>query len=245
MKLILSINNLHASVGNKEILKGVSFSINEGETHAIMGPNGSGKSSLALTLAGHPNYKITSGSLTFKNNDLSALSVSDRAKHGLFLAFQDPAEIEGVALKDLLYNAYFSKYPNASLNDFEKILSEKMDLLHLKPDFVQRSVNYKLSGGEKKQSEMLQIATLEPSLVILDEIDSGLDIDALKRVCNCLNAIKKSAPATSILLITHYPRILHYIEPHFVHIMKNGTIIKSGTKELSEKIEKEGYNEKI
>lgn len=244
MKPILSINNLYVSVNDKEILKGISLSINEGETHALMGPNGSGKSSFALTLMGHPNYKITSGTILFKNKDLISLSVSDRAKSGLFLSFQDPAEIEGVSLRDLLYQAYCSKFPNTPFQEFEKKLSQKMTLLHLKPEFLDRSVNYKLSGGEKKQSEMLQIALLEPKLAILDEIDSGLDIDALKRVCNCVNAIKNSSQETSLLLITHYPRILQHIEPNFVHILKDGNIIKSGNKELSEKIEAEGYHEK-
>ena len=237
MDNLLSIKNLYVKAGDTEILKGLTLEIPAGQVHAIMGPNGSGKSTLSLTLMGHPAYKITDGSVTFQNKNLLTLSTAERSAAGLFLSFQSPPEIEGVSLREFLYQA-------CSMNvlSFEKKLVEKIKLLNLPPSFVEKSVNHKLSGGEKKKSEMLQIAMLEPKLIILDEIDSGLDIDALKIVCNGLNAIIKQNPNTTVLIITHYPRILHHISPNAVHVMHDGKIVKSGTMELANEIEKEGYS---
>ena len=245
MDKILSIKNLYVNADNTKILRGLNLEIPAGQVHAIMGPNGSGKSTLALTLAGHPAYKVIDGSITFNDKVFSKLSPAERATAGLFLSFQAPPEIEGVSLREFLYQAYKAKFDAlkkpVDLLSFEKKLAEKIKLLNIPPDFVEKSVNHKLSGGEKKQSEMLQVAMLEPKLIILDEIDSGLDIDALKTICNGLNTIIKQNPDTTVLIITHYPRILHHIAPNAVHIMHNGKIVKSGAGELANEIEKEGY----
>ena len=238
MKDLITIKNLYISADNIEILKGLSLSIKEGEVHALMGPNGSGKSSLALTLAGHPKFKVTNGSISYKNIDLTTLSADKRAQEGLFLSFQNPCEIEGVSLREFLY----ASKKNCNPVEFEKLLTEKMKLLDLTTEFVERSVNFRFSGGEKKQAEILQLAVLKPKLAILDEIDSGLDIDALKKVCNCINKAREDNPSMSLLIITHYPRIFQYVVPDTVHVMNNGKIVKSGKKELADLIEKEGYS---
>ncbi|MCK4517337.1 Fe-S cluster assembly ATPase SufC [Candidatus Babeliales bacterium] len=237
----LDIKNLSVTIDKTEILKDLTLAMPKGETHAIMGPNGSGKSTLALTLMGHPKFKITGGSIIFENEDLTKLPVYKRAQAGIFLAFQHPYEIEGVTLRQFLYQAYQAKYKNAGVREFEKKLVDACKLLNLKPAFVEREINVGLSGGEKKQAETLQLAVLQPKLAILDEIDSGLDIDALKRVCNGINAVKKENPEMTLLVITHYPRILHYLEPHAVHVMREGAIVQSGTKELALELEARGY----
>ena len=241
MKNLLSIKNLHVCVDEKEILKGVSLEIAEGETHTIMGPNGSGKSTLAMTLMGHPSYKIEDGSIIFDEKDLEEIPAEKRAQAGIFLSFQNPCEIEGVSLKELLYQACLVRFEKLDFVEFEKKLAEKIKFLEINPELVERSVNYQLSGGEKKQTEILQMALLKPKLVILDEIDSGLDVDALKKVCACLNKIKKDSPKTTILIITHYNYILRHIETDKVHIMQNGKITRTGTKSLAKEIEQKGY----
>ena len=238
MENILTIKNLKASVKETKILSGIDLSVKHGEIHAIMGPNGSGKSSLALSVMGHPKYKITDGSIAFENKDVTSTPVHKRAQAGIFLAFQTPYEIEGVTLKEFLYQICSSR----SGENFEQSLEKNLKLLNIKPEMLNRSLNVGFSGGEKKQIETLQIAMLKPKLIILDEIDSGLDVDALKIICNTLKKLKEKNQNTSILVITHYPRILHHLEPDFVHIMKDGAIVQSGTKELAYKIEREGYN---
>jgi len=238
---LLTIKNLSVAIDKTEILKNLTLAIRKGETHAIMGPNGSGKSTLALTLMGHPKFKITDGSIIFENEDLIKLPVYKRAQAGIFLAFQNPYEIEGVTLRQFLYQAYLSQHPKSDVHEFEKKLVAACKLLNLKPAFVEREINVGLSGGEKKQAETLQLAVLKPKLAILDEIDSGLDIDALKRVCNGINAVKKENPEMTLLVITHYPRILHYLEPDAVHVMQQGAIVQSGTKELALELEATGY----
>lgn len=243
MKKLLFIQNLGVALtDDQQILDNLSLEIAQGEVHALMGPNGSGKSTLAFTLMGHPRYRVTGGSLKLSGQDLTKLSPDERARAGIFLAFQSPLEIEGVSLKELLYQAYQARFPQSSLEDFETNLVQKIRLLKIKPSLVERSVNSGLSGGEKKQAEMLQLALLQPKLAILDEIDSGLDIDSLKNVCACLNAIREENPELSLLVITHYPRILHYLVPNAVHVMSHGKIVQSGTKELAEEIEREGYS---
>lgn len=251
MKNILEVKDLHVSIRrggpapDKEILNGVSLSVEQGSIHAIMGPNGSGKSSFSKTLIGHPAYTVTKGSITFAGQDLTKLSLCERAQAGIFLAFQTPFEIEGVTLKDFLFHAYQAKHKKASVTEFEELLVKNLKLLSIPPAFVERSVNVGFSGGEKKRAEILQLAMLKPKVAILDEIDSGLDVDALKTVCKCINTIKRNSELENltIILITHYPRILHYLSPDIVHVMQNGKITQSGSKELAEQIESEGYQE--
>ncbi|MBU1007830.1 Fe-S cluster assembly ATPase SufC [Candidatus Dependentiae bacterium] len=242
MQKLLSINNLHVSIKESEILKGVSLEIASGEIHAIMGPNGSGKSTLALTLMGHPRYAINNGLINFDGKNLLALPVEKRGLSGIFLAFQTPFEIEGISLREFLYQIYLAKHPGSGVTEFETLLIEKLKILNLKPKFVERHLNVGFSGGEKKQAEILQLAILQPKLAILDEIDSGLDVDALKTVCSCINKIKATNPNLTLIIITHYPRILSYLVPDVVHIMQNGTIVQSGTKELAQEIERGGYS---
>jgi len=237
----LYIKNLHVSIDKTEILKGLDLSVKSGEIHAIMGPNGSGKSTLALTLMGHPKYKTTDGSIEFSGQNLAKMSIQQRAEAGIFLAFQSPTEIEGISLREFLYQVFISKSKNSSVEEFEKLLVKNIKSLKIKPELVERSINLGLSGGEKKQAEILQLSMLKPKLVILDEIDSGLDIDALKTICDGINKIKQEDPSMSILIITHYPRILNYLEPDFVHVMQNGKIKESGTKQLAQEIEESGY----
>jgi len=237
MKNLLDVENLHTSVGQTKILNGINLSIKPGEIHTIMGPNGSGKSSLALTIVGHPQHRITSGSIKFFDQEIVNLSVAERSQKGIFLSFQNPSEVEGVSIREFLYAIQQNKNPV----EFERLLTSKMDELNLSSEFVDRSVNYKFSGGEKKQAEILQLAMIKPRLAILDEIDSGLDIDALKTVCKSINNTKKQTEEMSILIITHYPRILNYLATNVVHVMDNGKIVKSGDKKLADLIEKEGY----
>jgi len=245
VKNFLLINRLKVCIEDKPILNGVDLVVNVGEIHVIMGPNGSGKSTLAFTLMGHPKYKIFGGEIIFWEKDLKNLSADKRAKLGMFLAFQYPHEVEGVTLFDFLRVSYDSLYKGGekdlSLKDFRGLAYEKCKLLKIKEEFLERDLNLGFSGGEKKLSEILQLAVLQPKLAILDEIDSGLDIDALKNVCNAINVLKAASPKISFLLITHYQRILKYVLPDFVHVMKEGKIVKSGDKNLAGELEKVGY----
>jgi len=242
---LLDVKNLHVSIEEKQILNGISLTIQPGQVHAIMGPNGSGKSSFAYTLMGHPRYTITDGQMIFCNETINELSPDKRAKLGLFLAMQHPLEIEGIPLKDFLRQAYNALHDGTPkqlrLKEFAHHLAKKIELLKMDLSFVERPINVGFSGGEKKRSEMLQLAVLEPKLAILDEIDSGLDIDALRIVCNSINSIRQANPEMSFLLITHYQRILDYLTPDFVHVMQNGKIIRSGGAELAQELEKVGY----
>jgi len=241
---MLEINNLHAGIDGKEILKGLTLKIGTGEVHAIMGPNGSGKSTLANVLAGRPKYVATSGTVTYQGKDLLALPTEERAREGVFLAMQYPVEIPGVN------NIYFLK---AALNavrkhqgleeldamEFLQLAREKMKLVELDEAFMSRSVNEGFSGGEKKRNEIFQMAVLDPKLAILDETDSGLDIDALRIVAQGVNALRSEKH--SVLVITHYQRLLKYLVPDFVHVLADGRIVKSGGKELAEELEQKGY----
>jgi len=237
------IDNLMASIEGKQILKGVNLSIKGGEVHAIMGPNGTGKSTLASTLMGHPKYEVTGGSVTLNGEDVLEMEVDERARAGLFLAMQYPAEIPGVTNADFLrsaINARRGEGNEISLIKFIRLMEKQMAALEMDPQFMHRYLNEGFSGGEKKRNEILQMMMLEPSLVILDEIDSGLDIDALKIVAAGVNAMRSSDRA--FLIITHYQRLLNYVKPDFVHVMMQGRIVKSGGSELAERLEAEGYD---
>jgi Fe-S cluster assembly ATP-binding protein len=243
--VILSIENLTANVDDTQILNGVSLEIKAGEIHAIMGPNGSGKSTLSKVLAGHPAYTVTGGTVTYKGENLFDLEPQDRARSGVFLAFQYPLEIPGVSNLDFLRVAYNSRQKHRGLEeldvfDFDDLIQDKLEIVKMNPAFLSRSVNEGFSGGEKKRNEILQMAILEPSLAILDETDSGLDIDALKIVANGVNQLSKQD--NSMLVITHYQRLLDYIIPDFVHVMANGQILTSGGKELALELEAKGYD---
>lgn len=238
---LLRIENLKVEVEGKEILKGIDLSINKGEIHALMGPNGTGKSTLAFTIMGHPKYEIKEGRIFYLNEDLTKFNTSQRAKKGIFIAFQYPEEIPGVSLESFLRNTYNSKNgKEISFLEFRKILKEKMKFLEIDDIFLKRYVNEGFSGGEKKRNEILQMAILEPKLAILDETDSGLDIDSLKIVSMGINKLMN--PELSILIITHYQRILNFIKPDFVHILIDGKIVKSGREELSKILEEKGYD---
>lgn len=242
---MLTINNLHASVDNKEILRGIDLQVNPGEVHAIMGPNGSGKSTLAGVLAGRDAYSVTDGTVEYNGHDLLDLDPEERAREGIFLAFQYPVEIPGVN------NTYFLK---AALNairkhrgdeeldamEFLQLVRQKMKILHIDQSLLNRPVNEGFSGGEKKRNEIFQMAVLDPKLAILDETDSGLDIDALKTVADGVNALR--SPDRAIIVVTHYQRLLNYIVPDFVHVLANGRIVKSGGKELALELEERGYD---
>jgi Fe-S cluster assembly ATP-binding protein len=237
----LRIVDLHVQVNDKKILKGVNLEIKKGEIHALMGPNGSGKSTLAATLMGHPNYKITKGEIWLDGQNITDLSPDERARMGLFLAFQYPSEVPGVTVANFLrlaLNAVRGK--DIPVLEFHKLLHEKMKELKMDPSFAKRYLNDGFSGGEKKRNEILQMALLQPKYAILDETDSGLDIDALRIVSEGVNRLV--GPDLGILIITHYQRILHYIEPHYVHVLYDGKIIESGGKELADKLEKTGYD---
>lgn len=244
-EVILSVKNLSAAIDGTPILKGMNLEIKAGEIHAIMGPNGSGKSTFSKILAGHPAYTVTEGEIIFRGQDLLELEPDERATSGLFLAFQYPLEIPGVSNVDFLRVAYNAKRKKEGLDeldafDFDELVQSKVSLLKIDPAFLSRSVNEGFSGGEKKRNEILQMALLEPKLGILDEIDSGLDIDALKVVANGVNQITTSDNAT--LVITHYQRLLNYITPDFVHVMAEGRILTSGGKELALELEAKGYD---
>lgn len=242
MKNKLVIKNLYVRVDGKEILKGVNLEIKAGEVHALMGPNGSGKSTLANALMGNPKYRITKGSIRLDGKNINELSPDKRAKLGLFLSFQYPNEIPGLTVSNFLRTALNSiQGKKISVINFHKLLREKMSCLKMDRKFGVRYLNDGFSGGEKKRAEILQMLVLDPKYCILDETDSGLDIDALKTVASGINTLKDSGKPKGILLITHYYRILNYITPDQVHIMVNGKIVKSGDKELAQQIEKEGY----
>ncbi len=241
---MLKIKNLHARAAGKEILKGVDLEVNKGEVHAIMGPNGSGKSTLAQVLAGHAVYEVTEGEILYKGKDLISLAPEDRAREGIFLAFQYPMEIPGVS------NMYFLRaalnnirkhqgVPELDAMDFLSLVREKMKVLDIDEALMSRAVNEGFSGGEKKRNEIFQMAVLEPALAIMDETDSGLDIDALRVVANGVNALRSGDRA--IIVVTHYQRLLNYIVPDFVHVLYNGRMVKSGDKELALELEKKGY----
>jgi len=241
---LLEIKNLHAKVGDREILKGIDLSVKAGEVHAIMGPNGSGKSTLAQVLAGRELYVVTAGEVTYDGKDLLALSPEDRAREGIFLAFQYPVEIPGVS------NMYFLKaalntirkgrnLPELDAFDFLNLVRERMRVMDMDQELLNRPVNTGFSGGEKKRNEIFQMAVLEPRLAILDETDSGLDIDALKLVAGGVNALRN--PERSMIVVTHYQRLLNYIVPDYVHVLSEGRIVKSGGKELALELEESGY----
>jgi Fe-S cluster assembly ATP-binding protein len=241
---MLTVKNLHAKVDNKEILRGINLSINAGEVHAIMGPNGSGKSTLANVLAGRDNYVVTEGEVTYLGSDLLAMAAEERARAGIFLAFQYPVEIPGVSNINLLkaaLNAIRKHRGESDLDamDFLKLVKDKMKLMQMDQSFISRAVNEGFSGGEKKRNEVLQMSILEPKLAILDETDSGLDIDALKVVSAGVNANR--TPDRSMLVVTHYQRLLDYIVPDFVHVLAHGRIVKSGNKDLALELEAKGY----
>ena len=242
---LLQISDLHANVGDKEILKGLDLSVDVGEIHAVMGPNGSGKSTLAQVLAGNPAYEVTSGSVTYDGRDLLAMPPEERAQAGIFLAFQYPVEIPGVS------NAYFLRAAYNEIRkahgedevdplEFADIMEEKLELVDMDPSMLNRSVNTGFSGGEKKRNEILQMAVLQPRLGILDETDSGLDIDALRVVADGVNKLKR--PDNATIVVTHYQRLLNYIVPDFVHVLVSGRIAKSGSKELALELEERGYD---
>ena len=241
---LLEIKNLHANVAGREILKGIDLTVNAGEVHAIMGPNGSGKSTLAQVLAGRDLYQVTGGEVVYDGKDLLGMSPEDRAREGIFMAFQYPVEIPGVS------NLYFLKaalntirkhqgLPDLDAMDFLALVKEKMRLMEMDDSLMSRAVNTGFSGGEKKRNEIFQMAVLEPKLAILDETDSGLDIDALKIVANGVNSLR--SPERAMIVVTHYQRLLNYIVPDFVHVLAEGRIVKSGGKELALELEETGY----
>ena len=246
---MLKIKDLHVNINEIEILKGLDLNINPGEVHAIMGPNGSGKSTLSKAIAGHPTYSVTSGEMlydiNFEDKDLTELTPDERSKEGVFMAFQYPVEIPGVNNKEFLrtcFNAVCKHHGTEEMDvkKFDKFVKEKCESLGMDPVFLERSVNEGFSGGEKKRNEILQMLILSPKLAILDETDSGLDIDALKAVADGINKFKGKSNA--VLLITHYQRLLDYVKPDFVHVLSDGKIIKTGTKDLALELEKKGYD---
>ena len=240
--MTLKINNLSVSIDDKGILHKYNLEINKGEIHVVMGPNGSGKSTLSKVIMGDANYKVLEGSIYFEDKDISKLTTDERARLGIFLAMQSPIEIDGVSNADFLRTALSAKEKgNINLYDFITKINNIANDLEMDNNMINRSVNKGFSGGEKKKNEILQMKLLEPKMVILDEIDSGLDVDSLRIVGNNINAFIKQYPDTSILIITHYPRILNYIKPHFVHIMTCGKIVKTGDHNLAMEIENEGY----
>ncbi len=245
---ILKISGLTAKVADEDIpiLKGVNLELNAGEIHAIMGPNGSGKSTLAKVLAGHPGYEATGGTVVYQGKDLLDLEPDERSQEGVFLAFQYPVEIPGVSIANFLRSALQARVGEGEeldLFEFQDVLLDNMKLLQMDPVFAERPVNDGFSGGEKKRNEILQMAVLQPTLALMDETDSGLDIDALKVVANGVNTLKEKHPGMTVLLITHYQRLLNYIKPDFVHVMVDGQIARSGGPEIALELEDEGYAE--
>jgi len=242
---MLQIKNLHAGVEDKEILKGVNLEVKAGEIHAIMGPNGSGKSTLSAVISGNENFEVSQGSVTFLNEDISELDPEERAHKGVFLSFQYPVEIPGVSVTNFIKTAINENRKAKGLKDMPasemlKLIKSKADLLEIDRKFLSRSLNEGFTGGEKKRNEIFQMAMLDPKLAILDETDSGLDIDALKIVANGVNKLKSKDNA--VIIITHYQRLLDYIIPDFVHVLIDGKIVKSGTKELAYELEEKGYD---
>ena len=242
---MLQIKNLHATVGDKEILKGLNITVNAGEVHAIMGPNGAGKSTLASIIAGNENYEMTSGEILLDNEDISEMAPEERAHKGVFLSFQYPVEIPGVSVTNFMRTSINETRKaqgkeEMSASEMLKLIREKAELLEIDRKFLSRSLNEGFSGGEKKRNEIFQMAMLEPKLAILDETDSGLDIDALRIVANGVNKLKSKDNA--VIVITHYQRLLDYIIPDFVHVLMDGKIVKSGGKELAYELEEKGYD---
>lgn len=242
--MLFDIKNLHVSVGGKEILKGFNLSVNEGEIHAIMGPNGTGKSTLAAAITGREGYEITEGEIWFKGKNIMEMSPADRANEGIFLSFQYPVEIPGVSIQNFMRTAINAKreyqgLPNMPMTEFIKMMKEKQAMVEITAKLQNRYVNVGFSGGEKKKNEIFQMAMLEPQLAILDETDSGLDIDALRIVANGVNQLHRDDNA--FIVITHYQRLLDYIVPDFVHVMYDGRIVKSGDKSLAMELEEKGY----
>ncbi|MDC3129668.1 Fe-S cluster assembly ATPase SufC [Bacteroidota bacterium] len=242
---MLEIINLKAQIEDKTILNGVNLKVNKGEVHAIMGPNGSGKSTLSSVIAGNEDYDVSSGSITYEGDDLLEMAPEERSHRGVFLSFQYPVEIPGLSVSNFIKTAINEKrkafgQENISAKELLQLFKEKCELLNIDKEYLSRSLNEGFSGGEKKRNEIFQMAMMEPKLSILDETDSGLDIDALKIVANGVNSLKSSS--NSIILITHYQRLLNYIVPDFVHILKDGKIVMSGDKSLAHKLEKEGYS---
>ena len=238
---MLKIENLHVEIDGNEIIKGLSLEVGEGEIHAIMGPNGSGKSTLANVLMGHPRYEVTEGSVTFEDEDVLELEPDERAKMGMFLAFQYPSEVPGVSVANFLRTAVNSvREEELSPMEMYRLLQEKMQIMQMDPKFAERYLNEGFSGGEKKRNEILQMLMLQPKLAIMDETDSGLDIDALQVVARGVNEMRN--PEFSAVLITHYQRILRYITPDYVHVMLDGRIVTSGSKELAVELEEKGYD---
>ena len=243
---MLEITKLHARVEGKEILKGINLTIGPGEVHALMGPNGAGKSTLAAVLTGKPGYEVTEGSVRFGGKDLLAMTPEERAWAGLFLSFQYPIEIPGVTITAFMKAAVNAKrkahgLPELKTGDFLKLMKEKMAFVQMKPEFAKREVNVGFSGGEKKRNEIFQMALLEPQLSILDETDSGLDVDALRIVADGVNALR--SPEKSALIVTHYHKLLEYVQPDYVHVLKAGQIVKTGGRELIEAIEAQGFDQ--
>ncbi|MBO4340609.1 MAG: Fe-S cluster assembly ATPase SufC [Bacteroidales bacterium] len=243
---MLEIKNLHARIGDKEILKGIDLVINPGEIHAVMGPNGAGKSTLSAVLTGRPDYEVTEGTILFNGKNLLQMSPEERSWAGIFLSFQYPVEIPGVSITAFMKAAITARrkahgLPEMKAGDFLKLQKEKMAALKMNPDFAKREVNVGFSGGEKKRNEIFQMAMLEPVLSILDETDSGLDVDALKIVADGVNALR--SPEKSAIIITHYHKLLEYVQPDVVHVLKAGRIVKTGGRELIEAIESRGFDQ--
>ena len=243
--ILLEIRNLHAAIDGREILKGVDLTMRRGEVHAVMGPNGAGKSTLSAVLAGRPDYKVTAGSIVYDGRDLLSMSPEERSWAGIFLSFQYPVEIPGVSITNFMKAALNARRkaagePELKPAEFLKLLKEKMDFVQMKGEFAKREVNVGFSGGEKKRNEIFQMARLEPVLSILDETDSGLDVDALRIVADGVNRLRSSQ--TSSIVITHYQRLLEYIVPDVVHVLKDGRIVLTGGRELVDRIENEGYD---
>lgn len=238
---VLLIEDLHAGVEGNEIIKGLNLELPRGEVHALMGPNGSGKSTLANVLMGHPAYELTHGRILFKGQDVTGMSADERSRLGMFLAFQYPVEVPGVSLLNFLRTSLNSRREkDIPVREFRAMVKDKLDMLGMDPSFTKRNLNEGFSGGEKKRNEVLQMALLQPELAILDETDSGLDIDAVRIVSGAVNAMR--GPEISFLVITHYMRILNYLDPDVVHIMLGGRVVKSGGPELAHELEEKGYN---